>query len=148
MKDIGIKSRLRVREHGEVLTPDWLVKDMCDTIPEEFWNRLDATFLEPSCGTGNFLVEILKRKLKLCKTGDDGSQSGSSIYGVDLLPDNVVETKDRMYKLLEESRIPFNEKEVTIILNLNVQQGNMLTGKKANGNPIQFVRWEKEKSED
>lgn len=116
---------------------------MCDNIPEEVWDRLDSTILEPSCGNGNFLLEIMRRKLCRCNTESDVLTAVSSIYGVDLLSDNVVEAKDRMYRLLEESGKPFNEAEVAVILNLNIQQGDMLTGKKANGKPIKFVKWEK-----
>ena len=59
-----IKSRKRVREHGEVFTPAWLVKQMCDLLPPEMWEK-EKTFLEPCCGTGNFLVEILSRSLEV-----------------------------------------------------------------------------------
>lgn len=144
-KGSGFKSRERVREHGEVFTPEWLVKDMCNTIPEDVWNRLDATFLEPACGNGNFLVEILRRKLELCKTKKDVHSAVASIYGVDLLPDNVVEAKDRMYQLLVDKQLPFDKVDVTLILNCNVQQGDMLTGMKANGCPLKFVDWKKER---
>ena len=57
-----IKSKQRVQDFAEVYTPSWLVKDMCDLIPQEMWNDIDKTFLEPACGNGNFLVEIFDRK--------------------------------------------------------------------------------------
>lgn len=56
-KERLIKSKERVKEHAEVFTPSWLVKDMCDTIPSEIWENIESTFLEPACGNGNFLVE-------------------------------------------------------------------------------------------
>lgn len=67
-----IKSKQRVSDFGEVFTPAHIVKDMCDLVPAEMWVSIDITFLEPACGTGNFLAEILARKLELCKTGRTG----------------------------------------------------------------------------
>ena len=75
---------------------------MCDLIPCDVWESIDKTFLEPSCGNGNFLVEILERKLKLCKTATDVSRAYASIYGIDILPDNVRESKDRMLAMCPE----------------------------------------------
>ena len=60
--DKQIESRKRVADHGEVFTPDWLVNDMLDMVKQET-ERIDSRFLEPACGTGNCLVEILRRKL-------------------------------------------------------------------------------------
>ena len=57
-----IKSRQRVTEHGEVFTAEREVKAMCDLVKQET-ERIDSRFLEPACGTGNFLTEILARKL-------------------------------------------------------------------------------------
>ena len=84
------KSKERIKEYGEVYTPEWLVKDMCNMLTEEgnAFTRIDETFLEPSCGSGNFLVEILERKLKLCKDHNDGLTALSTIWGIDILPDN------------------------------------------------------------
>lgn len=91
-----IKSKERVREHGEVFTNEREVKAMCDLIPPDTWNDITKTFLEPSCGTGNFLVEILDRKLKRCKDEREGLKAVNSIFGVDILADNVNESRDRM----------------------------------------------------
>ena len=57
-----IKSKKRVEDHGEVFTPPWLVEKMLDLVKGET-ERIDARFLEPACGIGNFLVPILQRKL-------------------------------------------------------------------------------------
>ena len=62
-----IKSRKRVADHGEVFTPEWLVNDMLDLVKQET-ERIDSRFLEPACGTGNFLVEILRRKLNIVES--------------------------------------------------------------------------------
>lgn len=76
---------------------------MCDLIPSEIWENIDSTFLEPTCGTGNFLVEILERKLKLCKTKKDIYRALKSIYAIDIMPDNVAEAKMRMKELICEN---------------------------------------------
>lgn len=94
-----IKSKQRVSDFGEVFTPKHIVKDMCDLVPEEMWVNVETTFLEPACGTGNFLVEILERKFKLCKNWEDGLRALKSIYGVDIQQDNVEETKLRLFDM-------------------------------------------------
>lgn len=94
-----IKSKQRVKAHGEVYTPKFIVKDMCDLIPPEVWNDLTATFLEPACGNGNFLAEILGRKFDLCKDERDGLKALGAIYGIDIQQDNVDECKERLLKM-------------------------------------------------
>lgn len=94
-----IKSKERVKEHAEVFTPSWLVKDMCDTIPSEIWENIESTFLEPACGNCNFLVEIYARKLERCKTEKEGLKALSSIYGIDIMPDNCAESRVRLVEM-------------------------------------------------
>lgn len=101
-KEQLIKSNERKRSFGEVYTPSWLVKDMCDMLQEDVWNDIHKTFLEPACGNGNFLVEILCRKFKLCKNASDGFIELSSIYGIDIQEDNVQESIQRMYSMFVE----------------------------------------------
>lgn len=96
-----IKSKSRVRNHGEVFTAEREVKAMCDLIDEETWRNIEANFLEPSCGDGNFLVEILKRKLEHCKDERDGLKALNAIFGIDLLPDNVATAKVRMLEIFK-----------------------------------------------
>ena len=57
-----VKSKQRVTDHGEVFTPPWMVEAMLDLVKSET-ERIDSRFLEPACGSGNFLVRILQRKL-------------------------------------------------------------------------------------
>lgn len=122
-----IKSKKRVAELGEVFTPAKEVKSMVDLIPNLTANM---TFLEPSCGTGNFLVEILQRKIDLFK-GDKNSSDWAihildcygSIYGVDIMEDNVIECRKR---LLEMNPIPQLEKVLEITLNENIIVGDWL----------------------
>ena len=94
-----IKSKQRVKDFAEVFTPKHIVKDMCDLVPEEMWTNVETTFLEPACGTGNFLVEILERKFKLCKDWEDGLRALKSVYGIDIQQDNVEETKLRLFDM-------------------------------------------------
>ena len=94
-----IKSKQRVKDFAEVFTPKHIVKDMCDLVPEEMWVNVETTFLEPACGTGNFLAEILERKFKLCKDWEDGLRALKSVYGVDIQQDNVEETKLRLFDM-------------------------------------------------
>lgn len=99
-----IKSRKRVKDHGEVFTNLREVKAMCDLVKDEI-EREGSNVLEPACGTGNFLAEILERKLdavcggKLVDTADGMRRfvlAVASIYGVDILEDNVKQTRDRL----------------------------------------------------
>ena len=94
-----IKSKQRVSDFGEVFTPKHIVKDMCDLVPEEMWVNVETTFLEPACGTGNFLAEILERKFKLCKDWEDGLRALKSVYGIDIQMDNVIEARQRLFDM-------------------------------------------------
>ena len=94
-----IKSKQRVSDFGEVFTPAHIVKDMCDLVPAEMWVSVDTTFLEPACGTGNFLAEILARKLELCKNWQDGLIALKSVYGIDIQMDNVIEARQRLFDM-------------------------------------------------
>lgn len=136
-KEKLIKSKERVNRHAEVYTPSWLVKDMCDMLPPDAWNSIHRTFLEPSCGNGNFLEEILARKLKLCDNINDGISALQSIFAIDILPDNVQESIDRMYGLFVDKFGPsFFAIEV---LHKNIVCGNFLTKQTLDGAPIWFL---------
>lgn len=99
MRPDTIKSKKRVKDFGEVYTPAWLVRDMCNLAEPDISDPA-KTALEPACGNGNFLVEILERKLKNCT--DDGQRlmAVGNIYGVDILPDNIQECHARLLNLL------------------------------------------------
>ena len=105
-----IKSKKRVAEHGEVFTAEREVKAMCDLVAQEC-DRIDSRFLEPACGDGNFLAEILTRKLttvkKLYKSNPYDFERYSvlaitSLYGVDIMQDNVAECRARLFKLWDK----------------------------------------------
>lgn len=87
-----IKSKKRVRDHGEVFTAEREVKAMCDLVPE--WT---GNVLEPACGNGNFLVEIARRKLAAGMTPEEAA---STIFGIDILQDNVEEARARLLEIL------------------------------------------------
>ncbi len=138
-----INSRQRVADHGEVYTAEREVKAMCDLVSDEC-NRIDSRFLEPACGNGNFLAEILSRKLavvkkKYKKSVIDYEKNSllavSSLYGVDILADNVDVCRERLYKIWHKeyktvSKTAFNDdtaKSVKFILSKNIVCGNALT---------------------
>ena len=98
MKSNLIKSKQRIKRYAEVFTPDFVVKDMCDLVPSEIWSNIESTVLEPACGNGNFIVEILARKYSHCKTEKDGLKALASVVGVDIQQDNVEECRERLLK--------------------------------------------------
>lgn len=98
----GIKAKDRVKNRGEVFTPPYIVTDMCDLIPNEIWLNPLSTFLEPSCGNGNILVEIVARKFERCRTPTQAIGALQSVFGIDILPDNVEESRERVFDLLNE----------------------------------------------
>ena len=121
-----IKSKERVREKGEVFTNEREVKGMCDLIPDIIWQDITKTFLEPSCGTGNFLIEILERKLKSCNNISDGLTAVKSIYGIDIMQDNVDTSKQRMINLFKNH---FADIQETDLIELkNILDSNILCG--------------------
>jgi len=89
----------RKKQTAEVFTPSTLVKKMLDKIPDEVWQE-NKTFIDPACGNGNFLVEILERKLK---KGHDSVKALQSIYGVDIKRDNIRECRLRLLKVISLS---------------------------------------------
>jgi hypothetical protein len=152
-----VKSRQRVIDHGEVFTPPELVSDMLDLVQHEC-ERIDARFLEPACGDGNFLAEVLRRKLVTVTKRNtrnrsrwerDGVLSVCSLYGIDLLADNVVACRERLLGVLAEAhQTRFKEPlpdaargAVGYILSRNIVQGDALTLQTADGEPIVFSEW-------
>ncbi|GAB4129892.1 MAG: type III restriction endonuclease subunit M [Raineya sp.] len=105
-----MKSKQRVRDYGEVYTPQHIVNDMLDLVKHET-ERIDSRFLEPACGNGNFLAEILRRKLNIVDQRYNKTQiqweynsiiAVSSIYGVDILEDNAEECRKRLFNIFKE----------------------------------------------
>jgi type I restriction-modification system DNA methylase subunit len=87
------RDKLRVKATGEVFTPTPLVQQILDTLPQELFNDPSKTFCDPSCGDGQFLSEVLIRKLE---NGIPFETALSTIYGVELMEDNVKLCRDRL----------------------------------------------------
>ena len=91
----------KIRKFGEVFTPDWVVRDMCDMLEQENPDCFEPerTFLEPTCGDGAFVVEILRRKFGRCKCRTDYTVSLISLYAMEIQADNVEKTIQRVKDL-------------------------------------------------
>lgn len=158
-----IKSKERVAERGEVFTAEREVNAMCDLVKEEC-ERIDSRFLEPACGDGNFLAEILTRKLEVVKKQykkntyeyeQNSVLAITSIYGVDIMMDNVIACRERMYSIWEKEykancKSDTNDETreaVKYILSLNIVLGNALSMMCVDENgedteePIIFPEW-------
>lgn len=92
-----IRTKERIKQTGEVFTPTPLVNELLDKLPPEVFMNPTKTFCDPACGDGEFLIEVLKRKLD---NGHNLSEASASIYGVDLMPDNIKACKSRLRKIL------------------------------------------------
>lgn len=152
-----VKSRERVQEHGEVFTNEREVNAMLDMVRQET-ERIDSRFLEPACGDGNFLSEVLRRKLAVVANRYSKSPQEymrytfvavSSIYGVDIMPDNVAECRKRLFGIVEDAAYSaigrslddsFLE-SVRYVLEKNILCGDALTMVQHDGVPIIFAEW-------
>ena len=148
-----VKSRQRVADHGEVFTPRWLVDDMLDLVKSET-ERIDSRFLEPACGSGNFLVAVLERKLAAVQARHGRSDFEKRhyalfalmcIYGIELLPDNAAECREnlkgtfaRYLKLPESDEL---RGAASAVLEANIIQADALEMSTAVGEPIVFPEW-------
>lgn len=151
--DSLIKSKQRVADHGEVFTPDWLVEKMLDLVKGEA-ERIDSRFLEPACGSGNFLVPILQRKLAAVelKYGKSDFEKRhyalvglTCCYGIELLADNIAECRANMlevfaaYLKLDEADDLY--RAAAHVLSLNLIHGDAMTMRDDAGDPILVVEW-------
>lgn len=150
-----IKSKQRVSEHGEVFTADREVRAMCD-LAEPLLSAITSTVLEPACGEGAFLVEILKRRLDVLKAfGFTGFalewqilRAVSSLYGVDIQADNVEITRWNLTNIcdcfLTESGETFSNgftKALSEIVKRNIITGDTLACRTLTGAPLAFSEW-------
>jgi len=101
----------------EFFTPYEIVKKMADKISEVDWSNSEKTFLEPSFGNGQFVIYIIYNRIQ---HGVSWKDALSTLYGVELLPDNVQETKDRIILLLSEMEIEYDKKEAMKIMDHNL----------------------------
>jgi hypothetical protein len=157
-KDKQVKSKKRVTDHGEVFTNQREVNAMLDLVKHET-ERIDSRFLEPACGNGNFLAEVLRRKLAVVDSRYSKSQieweryaviAVSSIYGVDILEDNAQECRERLFNIFNERYTAiFKNKckdecrrSVKFLLNRNILWGDALDfTNPETKQPIVFSEW-------
>ena len=132
------KSKKRVKESAEVYTPKWVVNEMLDLIPAETWENIDATFLEPAGGNGNFVEEILRRKLAKANTTEEKIRALKSVYAIELMLDNVDEMRTRVKLIMEENGVT---EGIDYIIKRNIQQGNFLSKENIFGEDISFYDW-------
>ena len=148
-----VKSKQRVADHGEVFTPPWMVEAMLDLVKGES-ERIDARFLEPACGSGNFMVQILRRKLAAVelKYGKSDFERRHyallglmCLYGIELLADNIDECRANVlevfanYLQLDETDDLY--RAASYVLQQNLVHGDALTMRDHQGQAITFAEW-------
>ncbi len=148
-----IKSKKRVADHGEVFTPPWMVEAMLDLVKDES-ERIDSRFLEPACGSGNFLDRVLKRKLAAVELKFGKSEFEKRhyallglmcIYGIELLADNIAECRANLIEIIAAylNLDKSNDlcRAASAVLSVNLVHGDALTMRTQDGEPITFAEW-------
>jgi hypothetical protein len=153
-----VKSKQRVADHGEVFTNQREVNAMLDLVKHET-ERIDSRFLEPACGNGNFLAEVLNRKLNVVEYKYSHTQTEweryamlavCNIYGVDILEDNAKECRKRLFNIFKERYSTlFADKcklevlrSLDFLLHRNILWGDSLNMKNpVTHEPIIFSEW-------
>ncbi|WP_338750162.1 hypothetical protein [Janibacter alittae] len=160
VEELVVRSRERVKAHGEVFTPRYMVDQMLDLVSEDLESSpdfVDKTFLEPSAGGGNFLVAILRRKLQAIEKrfpANEWAQESlfalASIYGIELLEDNHQEAKAIMLAEFlgfhRDHGTPCSNRTnlhraAAFLIDTNIVHGNTLTSQDWRGQEIQFSWW-------
>ena len=151
----SVKSKQRMAAHGEVFTPPWIVEAMIDLIEDES-ERIDSRILEPACGSGNFLVPVLRRKLSTVHARYGKSDferchqalfALMSIYGIELLEDNAAECRDNLLKAFAEYVTAKADDKwqaaAANVLRVNIVNGDALsmTTQGADSKAITFAEW-------
>ncbi len=148
-----VKSKQRVADHGEVFTSLRMVETMLDLVKGET-ERIDSRFLEPACGSGNFLIQILHRKwaaveLKFGKSEFEKRHFAlyglMCIYGVELLPDNIAECRANLLEIFAK-HLGLGEADdlyraARFVLSQNIVHGDALTMRDSSKQPITFAEW-------
>lgn len=148
-----IRSKKRVADHGEVFTPPWLADAMLDLVTNET-DRIDSRFLEPACGSGNFLVRVLRRKLAAVELKFGKSEFEKKhyallglmcIYGIELLADNIAECRKNLIEVFAGYLDPDESDDLyhaaSAVLSRNLVHGDALTMRTHDGRPITFAEW-------
>lgn len=148
-----MRSKQRVADHGEVFTPSWMVEAMLDMVKGES-ERIDSRFLEPACGSGNFLVQVLRSKLVSVEIKFGKSEFEKRhyallalmcIYGIELLEDNIAECRANVLEILADYlRLDESDdlyRAASYVLSQNIVHGDALTMVDRDGQPIAFAEW-------
>jgi hypothetical protein len=148
---VGVKSKQRVADHGEVFTPPWLVEAMLDLVKAET-ERIDSRFLEPACGTGNFLVPILRRKLAAVELRYGRAEferrryallALMCVYGIELLEDNTRECRANLFETFAEylkvDETNDHYRAASYVLSQNIIHGDALKMRTHDDRPIAFA---------
>ncbi len=148
-----IVSKKRVADHGEVFTPAWVVESMLDLVKDET-ERIDSRFLEPACGNGNFLVQILRRKLAAVelKYGKSDFErqhyallAMMCLYGIELLPDNINECRANLLQIFYEYLNLVQSDDLYgaafYVLSQNLVHGDARKMRTHDDMPITFAEW-------
>ncbi len=148
-----VKSAQRVADHGEVFTPAWMVEAMLDLVKDET-ERIDSRFLEPACGSGNFLVQILKRKILAVELKYGRSDFEKRhyallglmcIYGIELLPDNIAECRANLLEIfagyLNIGETDDLYRAAFYVLSQNLVHGDAMKMLTDEGQPLTFAEW-------
>lgn len=148
-----IKSEKRVADHGEVFTPPWMVDAMLDLVKEEA-ERIDSRFLEPACGSGNFLVQVLRRKFAAVHLKYGNSRFERQhyallalmcIYGIELLEDNISECRDNLLLMLADYLYLDGSEDLFLaasyVTEQNLVHGDALAMQTHDRQPITFAEW-------
>ena len=148
-----VKSKQRVADHGEVFTPDWMVEAMLDLVKGET-ERIDSRFLEPACGSGNFLVKVLQRKLAAVELKYGKSDFEKQhfallalmcIYGIELLPDNIAECRANLLDIFAAylNLQPTDDlyRAASHVLSQNLVHGDAMKMLTHDGNALTFAEW-------
>ncbi len=147
------RSKQRIADHGEVFTPAWMVEAMLDLVKDEA-ERIDSRFLEPACGSGNFLVQVLRRKLAAVELkfgrADFEKRHYALLalmctYGIELLADNVAECRANMLEILAEyldlDASDDLYRAASYVLSQNLVHGDALAMQTHDRRPITFAEW-------
>src|SRR5438874_77331 len=148
-----IKSKKRVADHGEVFTPPRTIEAMLDLVKGET-ERIDSRFLEQACGNGNFLVQVLRRKLAAVELryGESDFERRHyallalmCVYGIELLPDNMADCRANLLEIFAEylQVDPSDDfyRAAVCVLSQNLIHGDALTMQVWDGSPITFAEW-------
>jgi hypothetical protein len=148
-----IKSKRRVADHGEVFTPAWMVEAMLDLVRGET-ERIDSRFLEPACGSGNFLIQIVRRKLVAVELKYRKSDfelrhyallAVMCVYGIEVLPDNIAECRANLLAVLagylDLGKSDDLYRGASYVLSQNLVHGDALSMRTHDDEAITFPEW-------